>query len=77
MNSELHHQLLTHVEKNCVFETEMGEVQISLNKILSSKPFRFVNFASRFVLLIKFKFKIRTFNNYYESRCKINGCEKF
>jgi hypothetical protein len=40
-----------------------------------SKSLRAVDFVSRFVLLIKFKFKI-IFNSYYESRCKINGPQK-
>jgi hypothetical protein len=37
-------------------------VQNPLNQKLGSKPLRAVDFASRFVLSIKFKFKIRTFN---------------
>jgi hypothetical protein len=37
-----------------------------------SKPFRIVNFVLRFVFLIKFKFKIHTLNNHYDSQCKIN-----
>jgi hypothetical protein len=41
------------------------------------KFFRIINFASRFILLIKFKFKIYIFNNHYESRYKINGYKKF
>jgi hypothetical protein len=47
-----------------------------LNQKVGLKFFRVVDFVSRFVLLIKFKFKIYTFNNYYESRYKINGSKK-
>jgi hypothetical protein len=53
-----------------------GEVQSPLNQNLGSKPLKAVDFASRFVLLIKSKFKIHTFNSYYESRCKINGSQR-
>jgi hypothetical protein len=53
-----------------------GEVQSLLNQKLSSKHLRAVDFASRFVLSIKFKFKIHTFDNYYKSRCKINGSQR-
>jgi hypothetical protein len=47
-----------------------------LNQNLSSNFFRTVYFASRFILSIKSKFKIHTFNSYYESRCKINGSQR-
>jgi hypothetical protein len=46
---------------------KVGEVQSPLNQKLSSKSLRAVDFASRFILSIKFKFKIHTFNSYYES----------
>jgi hypothetical protein len=36
---------------------------------------RAVDFVSRFVLSIKYKFKIYNFN--YESQCKINGSKRF
>jgi hypothetical protein len=55
---------------------EVGEVQNRLNQKLSSKSLRAVDFALRFVLLIKFKFKIHTFNSYYQSQYKINGSQK-
>jgi hypothetical protein len=51
----------------------VGEVQSPLNQKLGLKILRAVDFALRFVLLIKSKFTIRIFNNYYESRYKING----
>jgi hypothetical protein len=54
----------------------VGEVQNTLKQKVSSKFFRAVDFTSRFVLSIISKFKIHTFNNYYESRCKINGSKK-
>jgi hypothetical protein len=60
--------------KYSIFSTvaEVEEVQSPLNQKLSSKSLRAIDFASRFVLLIKSKFKIHTFNSYYESRYKIN-----
>jgi hypothetical protein len=54
---------------------EVGE-QSNLNQKISSKPSRTVDFALRFVLLTKSKFKIHTFNNHYESQYKINGYKK-
>jgi hypothetical protein len=54
-----------------------GEVQSTLNQKVGSKSSRTVDFVSRFIFLIKFKFKIRTFNNHYESRYKINGSRRF
>jgi hypothetical protein len=53
---------------NNITEVEVGEVQSILNQKISSKSSRTIDFISRFVLLIKSKFKIRTFNNHYESR---------
>jgi hypothetical protein len=47
---------------------EVGEVQNPLNQKLCSKALRAVDFALRFVLSIKSKFKINTFNRYYESQ---------
>jgi hypothetical protein len=37
---------------------------------------RVVDFSSWFILSINFKFNIYTFNNHYESRCKINGSRR-
>jgi hypothetical protein len=51
---------------------EMEEAQSTLNQKNNLKSFKTVDFASRFILFIKFKFKIRTFNNHYEFKCKIN-----
>jgi hypothetical protein len=45
----------------------VGEVQTTLNKKIGLKSFRTVDFALRFIFFIKFKFKIHTFNNHYES----------
>jgi hypothetical protein len=68
---------LTYVSNCQQNEIEVGEVQSSLNQKLGSKLLRAVDFASRFILLIKSKFKIHTFNSYYESRCKINDSQRF
>jgi hypothetical protein len=50
--------------KYLVFRELGEEVQNPLNQKFGLKSLRAVDFASRFVLLIKSKFKIRTFNNY-------------
>jgi hypothetical protein len=49
-----------------------GEIQNSLKQKIGLESSRAVDFTLRFVLLINFKFKIHTFNNHYESQCKIN-----
>jgi hypothetical protein len=54
-----------------------GRYKRLLNQKVGSKPSEAVDFASRFVFLINCKFKIRTFNNYYESRYKINDSRGF
>jgi hypothetical protein len=48
-----------------------------LNQKLGSKALRTVDFASRFILSIKSKFKISIFNNHYESQYKINDSQRF
>jgi hypothetical protein len=53
-----------------------GEVQNTLNQKVSLKFSKIVNFVLRFIILIKFKFKIYIFNNHYESRCKINNFKR-
>jgi hypothetical protein len=55
---------------------EVGEVQNTLNQKNNLNFFRIIDVAWRFILSIKFKFKIRTFNNLYEFRCQINGYKK-
>jgi hypothetical protein len=46
-------------------------------KKVGSKSYGTVDFVSRFIFLINSKFKIHTFNNYYESQCKINNSSDF
>jgi hypothetical protein len=71
-----HARRYLHLE-HCLYNSKgMGEVQSTLNQKLGSKSSRTVNFVSRFVFLIKFKFKIHTFNNHYESQYKINDSKK-
>jgi hypothetical protein len=55
---------------------EVGEVQTTLNQKISSNLSRIIDFTSKFIFLIKSKFKVHIFNNYYESRCKINSYKK-
>jgi hypothetical protein len=52
-----------------------GEVQKPLNQKVG-KSSKAVDFVSRFVLLINFKFKIYTFSDYYESQYKIKNFKK-
>jgi hypothetical protein len=53
-----------------------GEVQTPLNQKVNLKSSGAVDFALKFIIFINSKFEIRTFNNYYESRCKINDSRK-
>jgi hypothetical protein len=56
-----------------VIKNEGREVQRALNQKVGSKPSKALDVALRFIFLINSKCKILTFNNYYKSRCKING----
>jgi hypothetical protein len=71
------YNITDHLMLSKTIKNESGEVQIILNQKIDSKLSKIIDFASRFVLLIKSKFKIRTLNNHYKSQCKINGYKRF
>jgi hypothetical protein len=51
-----------------IMESGVGIKGFEPKKLVQIKSSGAVDFALRFVFLINSKFKIRTFNNYYESR---------
>jgi hypothetical protein len=54
-----------------------GEVQSPLNQKMNSKRLRAVDFTLRFILSIKYKFKIHNFNNYTNLNAKSTVLESF